>query len=146
VDAIELSDGRYLVLADPPRYCAKVEFEAAFDLVAPASNGRRPRATRQPKARVKKATRPPTPKLPAGDAKARALELAKDKLSVAAIAAKLKRPYGTVYQWLKGRSGGSTKKVKAAGNGPKGEQLRRLCEGCGQKGISDPCEHCGEAR
>ena len=48
-EAIELSDGRYLVLADPPRYCPKAEWEAAFEPIAVALNGSRGRGHKPPR-------------------------------------------------------------------------------------------------
>lgn len=75
-----------------------------------------------------------------GDAKTRALELAKGgDFSVQKIADTVGKPYGTVYGWLKGRG-------KPAKKAPADAPARRMCQECHQKGISDPCEHCGEAR
>jgi hypothetical protein len=103
-----------------------------------------PAAPRTPKPAPQKkesaATAQPEPVLLyAADAKAKAIALSKEGKTPKEIAAAVKRPYATVYGWL----------AKAGLAGPKkkgGDATRRLCAECGQKGISDPCEHCGEAR
>lgn len=76
-----------------------------------------------------------------GDAKDRAVALARQGKSIGDVAAAVKRPYATVYTWLCGAGLAGKKKAAA-----KDEPARRLCAECGQKGVSDPCEHCGEAR
>lgn len=69
-----------------------------------------------------------------------ALRLARAGKTPKEIAAAVGRSYATVFYWLQ-KAGLAGPKKKAAS-----DAVRRLCAECGQKGISDPCEHCGEAR
>jgi len=129
--------------------------EAFAPPAAPAPNGDHPaidprKIPRRPSKR--KAAPKPHAAAPKGDAKAKAIALRKANPEMAAdtIATKVGAHFTTVYRWLAQAGLGNKKGAKdskdstttAAGAGA----LRRLCGECGQKGISDPCEHCGEAR
>lgn len=107
---------------------------------APTAASRpKPKPAKRPKAAVRRPVRKPAPAKASSPTGAGGADLEKQILRLrsqgkrpAEIAAALKVPIWKVYG------------VRQLAPDPAG--LRWRCAECGQTGVSDPCEHCGEAR
>lgn len=121
----------------------------AFAPAVAAPNGSEPAREPKKQPRPKAAARRPHRKAAPGTITKReavfekAVALARQGKSVAEIAKGVGRHITSIYKWKADPRWPNTK-----GNGvaATGAAVRRLCTECAQKGISDPCEYCGEAR
>jgi hypothetical protein len=104
VQAVNLGDGRYVILDEPPRYASAAEFEAAFELAderretAPRrrANGRKPpKGEKRKSPGRRKKNGDPDPR------QAEGLELLAKGRTPKQVATKLKVSQSAVYLWRK---------------------------------------------